>query len=114
MEASTRVVQQRERRSSVSKHISVSGAQQDDYEINLQARLSEPLLVTKELLPLLRRNNGRVIFVEGCGDANLFTSNSLESVFETAKLTAVHILRKELRNAVNVSVIHTGVYFNIL
>ena len=86
----------------------MTAAQQADYDINLQARLSEPLLITKELLPILRRTNGRVIFVEGCGDSNIFTSNSLERAFETAKLSAVDTLRQELRNAVNVSVIHTG------
>lgn len=91
----------------------MTAAQPADYEINLQARLSEPLLVTKELLPLLRRNNGRVIFVEGCGDSNLLTSDSLEGAFETARLSAVDTLRQELRNAVNVSVIHTGERFSI-
>jgi len=113
MEESTRVVQHDERRSRIVKQTSVTGAQQADYEINLQERLSEPLLVTKELLPLLRRNNGRVIFVEGCGDSNLFTNNSLEGVFEPARLSAIDTLRKELRNTVNVSVIYTGEHFNI-
>lgn len=91
----------------------MTGAQQTDYETNLRDRLSEPLLVTKELLPLLRRNNGRVIFVEGCGDSNIFTNNSLEGVFERARFSAVDTLRKELKNAVNVSVIHTGEQFGI-
>jgi len=108
-----RVVQQGERRSWTCKQISVTGAQQADYEINLQERLSDPLLVTRELLPLLRQNNGRVIFVEGCGDSNIFTHNSLEGVFEKARLSAVDTLRRELRNAVNVSVIHTGEQFSI-
>jgi hypothetical protein len=92
----------------------VTGAQQPDYETNLQTSLSEPLLVTKELLPLLRQINGRVIFVEGCSDSNMFTNGSLEGAFETARLSAVNTLRKELRNAVNVSVIHTGEYSGIL
>ena len=59
-------------------------------------------------MPLLRQNNGRVIFVEGCGDSNIFTNDSLEGVFEKARWAAVDTLRRELRNAVNVSVIHTG------
>ena len=109
-EESARVIQ---RRSWICKQISVTGAQQTDYETNLRDRLSEPLLVTKELLPLLRRNNGRVIFVEGCGDSNIFTNNSLEGVFERARFSAVDTLRKELKNAVNVSVIHTGEQFGI-
>ena len=113
VEEPTRVVQQGERRSWICKQVSVTGAQQADYEVNLQERLSEPLLVTKELLPLLRRNNGRVIFVGGCGDSNMFTNNSLESVFEEARLSAVGTLRKELRDVVNVSVIHTGEHFSI-
>jgi hypothetical protein len=108
-----RVVQPGERRSGICKQISVTGAQQADYEINLQEHLSEPLLITKELLPLLRRNNGRVIFVEGCGDSNIFTNNSLEGAFEKARLSAADTLRKELRNVVNVSVIHTGEHFGI-
>ena len=108
----TRVVQQGERRSWICKQISVTGAQQADYEINLQDRLSEPFLVMKELLPLLRRNNGRVIFVEGCGDSNIFTNKSLEGVFEKARSFAVDTLRKELRNVVNISIIHTGERFN--
>ena len=110
IEEPTRVVQQGERR---CKYVSVTGAQQADYEIYLQERLSEPLLVTKELLPLLRRNNGRVIFVGGCGDSNIFTTNSLEGVFEEARLSAVGTLRKELRDVVNVSIIHTGEHFGI-
>ena len=108
-EEAARVVQQQaERRPWICKQISVTGAQQADYDINLQERLSDPLLVTRELLPLLRQNNGRVIFVEGCGDSNIFTNNSLEGVFEKARWAAVDTLRRELRNAVNVSVIHTG------
>jgi hypothetical protein len=114
VETSMRGIQQGERPSWICKQTSVTGAQQTDYEITLQVHLSEPLLVTKELLPLLRRNNGRVIFVEGCGDSNIFTSNNLANIFETARLSAVHTLRKELRNTVNVSIIHTGQHFGIL
>ena len=114
MEEPTRVAQQGERPFWVSKKTSVTGAQQADYDTSLRARLSEPLLVTKELLPLLRRNNGRAIFVEGCGDANVLFSTSLEGVFETARLFAATTLRKELRNAVIVSVIHTGEHFSTL
>ena len=114
MEESTRGVHQGECHSWVYKQTSVAVAQQVDYEINLHARLSEPLLVTKELLPLFRRNNGRIIFVEGCGDSNIFTGNSLEGAFETARLSAADTLRQELKNTVNVSVIHTGEHFSTL